>query len=482
MSNYPTTIDNDDNLYLVHDSLRVALAEDYSPGDTKITVVPDTAIMSRFPQIGIITLTEQCSDIDQRAVSFFYSSTTASTFNGLQLLPNFIDVAKPKRVTDVTQNVMAQHHNALKDALIAVEKFVGIKGDTARVPLEGTMEARINFLRKLVLQPRAWFNPTKRIGILPLCLTFQDFSTREPNFWNWDFGDGTTSFISRTSPIQAGDVSKCYYTPGIFNVSLTVGNDFGTNTLTFPHVINARVKAPDEATIVFFPTANQIDSGGVLKSKINTIINIEVNTSGAQPLDPITSYTWDLGDDLNHNHADSTTASYSIGGYYNVKLRTDTSLGAYRITVLENTINIVEKFNLWHFIFDPTAVPTAVTKNLYVYEFGLISETYKTVTLSTTIPITRNYNFLNGTGEETQQKREFARNNGFVPKTLVASGDHGVGLLFWAEGATNYTDAQAVKFREYNPFDDIWTTPTLQNGTDNVTRSVGHPPPAFSFY
>src|SRR5260221_5085171 len=114
MNDYPTSFDSD-NLYTVYDALRVRLVEDYNPGDTSIVVTGDTTL---WPSSGILTATEQCSDIDKRALAFFYSGKTATTFTGLQLLPQFVDVVKPKRLTDVTQNVMAEHHNTLKDALI----------------------------------------------------------------------------------------------------------------------------------------------------------------------------------------------------------------------------------------------------------------------------------------------------------------------------------------------------------------------------
>jgi hypothetical protein len=469
LSNYPTSIDTGNELYTVHDSLRLKLAEDYEPGDTFITVEPNPTIMALFPTTGIITLTEQCSEAELRAISFFYSGTTATTFTGLQLLPTFVDVAKPKRLTDVTQNVMAEHHNALKDALIAIEKFAGIKGEISKVPLKGTMEARINFLRKLVLQPKAWFTATKTVGVIPLCMTFKDFSTRQPNLWIWNFGDGTSSIISRTQPIMTGDVSKCYYSPGIYNVSLTVQNDFGENEIEIDNYISARIEAPDPATIIFLPEVNQISDSTSIRSRTNTLINILVNSSGQQPLDPIDAFFWSLGDDLNHDNTDSTIASYSVGGFYDVRLEADTELGAYRISTFNNVIDIVEQFSIWHFIFDPNAIDTAVTKNLYAYEFGLTSETYKVVT-SSSISVSRNYNFLTGQLEQAQQVREFRRNNGFSPKNLTASGDQGNAVLFWAEGATNYTDSQVVRFREYNGFNDVWTTPVLGSGNDTISR------------
>jgi len=71
---YPTSLDVDQNLFAVHDGLRLTLSDDYKPGDTSIKFTGDLLVASSFPESGLITLTEQCSDIDERAISFFYSS------------------------------------------------------------------------------------------------------------------------------------------------------------------------------------------------------------------------------------------------------------------------------------------------------------------------------------------------------------------------------------------------------------------------
>lgn len=462
-SQFPQAFDSDSNLYLVHDALRLRLAEDYNPGDSAIVVQGDPSVFAKFPQTGIITLTEQCSDIQLRALSFNYTSAANMTFSGLTLLPGFTDVVKPKRITDVTQNVMSAHHNQLKDALIAIENFAGIKGDMSLVPLAGTMEARINFLRKLVLVPKAWFTASKHIGITPLCIDFKDFSTREPNTWIWTFGDGTVSVISRTPLIQTGEVLKCYYTPSFYDVTLTVINDFGSDTITFPKFITARQFAPDPATITFVPTISQIYQNNVLRSRINQLITMLVVTSGEQPLDPIISYTWELADDLTHNNSNTAVASYGLGGMYDVKLHTNTKLGAYRITEFKQVIDVVEQFNIWHFIFDPSAPASAVTKTVYAYEFDLLSEVYKAAHTSTALSVTRDYNFLTAAPNAVQQQREFLRNNAFAPRSLTASGDQGAAVVFWAEGAATTGIQQYVRYREFNGFQNTWTTPAIDN-------------------
>lgn len=468
-SNYPNSFDDDSNLYLVHDSLRLRLSEDYNPGDTTISVDSDP-LFDRFPEVGILTLTEQCSDIALRAISLKYTGKGTDTFTGLTLLDGFTDSVKSKRITDVTLNVVAPHHNQLKDALIAIENFVGIQGEIVSTPLTGTMEERINYLRKLVLSPKAWFSAANRIGIVPLTVEIKDFSTREPDTWAWDFGDTDTETITRSSTIVSGDVAKTYDTPGIYDVSLTVTNQYGTDTISIPNFVTARVQAPDEATIEFLPTTAQIYSGGVIRSRTSQIISAIIDSNGQQPMDTITNYVWEFNDDLQHENLETASASYSVGGIYDVKLRTETELGAYRITTFENVVDIIEKFNLWHFIFDSGATPTATTKTLYVYEFGLLSETYKAASVSSALSVTRDAGFLTGAPNESQQYKEFRRNNGFAARTLTASGDKGACSVFWGEGATLSSTQQVIRFREFNGFNNTWTTPSLSNGFDYIQR------------
>jgi len=469
-SQYPAALDSDDNLFLVHDSLRVRLLEDYSPGDTSIIIEGDN---TSFPSTGLITLTEQCNEPEFRALSFYYGSKTDSTFDELELLPGFTDISKPKRLTNVTMNVMAQHHNSLKDALIALETFIGKKDEEDTTPLGDTIVGRLNFLRRLALTPRAWFSADKRIGIVPATVTFTDESLKNPSYWNWNFGDGSTS-ISQTPSYTSGapvnsypvmatavpcgpnetidrtnaTVTKTYYTPGKYDVTLTVANEFGEDEIVLKNFFEARAPAPDEATIAISPT----------KARINTLLNLECTDAGEQSDDPVAEYTWKLGDDLSHGNASSTIAMYSVGGIYDVKLRVDTELGAYRITTVENAINIVEQKNLWLFAFNSTWPTLSVTKTLSTYEFGLISETFKSNVMPS-LSVDRDYTFIdNSYINRDSQFSLFLRNVDFAPRGTTASGDNGTGLLYWAE------DAETIRFKEFSPFVETWGSSGLNIG------------------
>lgn len=509
-SNYPDAFDDDDNLFEAHDGLRLSLREDYEPGDTTIYVEGPLNLMTRFPDTGIITLTEQCSDIDKRAISFYYDTVDveAATISGLELLPGFSDVIKPKRITNVTQNVMARHHNHLKDALIAIQNFIGVKGTVDLQPFGPTLEGRINFLRKLVLVPKAWFTVNKRQGIVPLEVEFTERAfrlgtdgTAGPVTITWDFGDQTTSVISFISTISAtdevdvddinvyvrdddgGTITKTYTRPGTYTVKMKVVNDFGEDELILDDLIRARVKAPNEAVMKFVHnTSTQISTPGVppdgpydtppqIRSPINTLIRIEVPegenpaTPGysyggevldedGEPLDPIDLWTWGISDDMTHEDYRTASASFSIGGIYDLKLRVDTVLGAYRITSYDNVIDVVENQNLWLWVYQNT-------NNVKAYEYGLLSETFK-LTSTSTLTANRNESFLEDAPNEEQQQREFRKNASFAPRTLTQSGQRGTCMLYWASGR-NASDSRAteqINVVEYEGFSDTYVSHT----------------------
>ena len=162
---------------------------------------------------------------------------------------------------------------------------------------------------------------------------------------------------NKNGDIVNGDITKTYSTPGIYDVSLTVTNEFGSDEITIPYIVTARVEAPDEATIEFAPLTSQSYDGTVIRSKTNEIISALVLTNGEQALDPIATYVWEFNDDLEHDDSDTAKALYSVGGIYDLKLKSETELGAYRITtfdkrsqliLLRNSIFGISFLILWH--------------------------------------------------------------------------------------------------------------------------------------
>lgn len=488
---FPTILDDDNNLFSTKDSLRLSLISDYNVGDTSIIVEDNQAIMELFPDTGIITLVENCSEPDKRAISFYYTSRTTNTFDGLSLLENFTDSYKPKNVTNVVQNVMAEHHNAIKDSLINIQKFIGLQGEKGTLPLKGNVEERINFLQSIAYFPKAWFTVDKVIGIVPFTVNFNDESFRlgttlkNNNItFNWNFGDDNNSSVVTTTLITNGDVAHTYYKPGIYDVTLTVTNKFGSDVLKLPQLINARYEAPDFAEFDFVlntlqiylnnqiktPTGYTLDifiPTGINPSTGRTYAGEEVDNLG-NPIDPIITYTWLLSDDLGHTNTTSTTAMYSNGGIYNIILKVDTQAKSYRYTSLNNYINVVEPINLWLFTFD-----TDSTNRIRSSEFGFFSQSFKQRQTSfTTINV--NDDFLLNTNNSEQAIREFRRNTFFTISGSQISGLSGTSQIYYSSGrdAVESASLEKINIVEFNGYNEVYAQ----------TGNIGRPWNWIAFY
>ncbi|WP_281085414.1 PKD domain-containing protein, partial [Methanosarcina acetivorans] len=74
--------------------------------------------------------------------------------------------------------------------------------------------------------PVAAFTASPTSGDAPLAVNFTDTSTGSPTSWFWDFGDGDDTNSTVQNPFHV------YTSSGIYNVTLTVTNDEGSDTET----------------------------------------------------------------------------------------------------------------------------------------------------------------------------------------------------------------------------------------------------------
>lgn len=479
---YPTSYDTSTNLYNVVDALTIPLAKDYNPGDKVVYVSVAPYIMARFPASGIITLTENCSAPSQRAVSIYYNtkSNEGFFFTDLTVLPETPDSYKPATVTSVSLNVTAQHHNAIKNAIISIEDFVGLKSDTSFVPFEGTISARTKYLFETVFTPRAWFVADNRIGRAPffnvLFTSTSLYLGEQVNgnniTYKWNFGDGTEITTSEKT------ITHTYVLPNIYTVSLQVTNMFGNDTVVFENFIDALWLAPDPAVIAYDVRAGQqnFDTNGNNFLKTPTSVYVYVATSnavdpldpdrtlsgahivGGNIIDPIVNFTWDMGDTLTHGDSPETKALYTIGGIYSVVLRCDTRSTAYRITTDPKTINVIERQNAWLFI----APSDTALQTVYAGEMGFLNETFKPLQ-NTSYTYQRNAEFITGSAHLQKERMllEFVRNTNLNAKSTVGSGLGGLSILSWAGGRTaaELSSTERVYFIAYSGFEETYSSP-----------------------
>lgn len=161
--------------------------------------------------------------------------------------------------------------------------------------------------------PAAGFSATNNIGCSnPLVVSFQDNSAGTIIAWNWNFGNGNTS--------TGQNPTTTYTTPGLYDVSVTVTNNFGCqSTETIPSYVQLR--EPDAEF-------NVSRAEGCVPLTVNFI---DISTS---PADPIVSWVWNFGDG-NVSNQQNPTHTYSAAGQYTVTLTVMTQDGCQDVEILE---------------------------------------------------------------------------------------------------------------------------------------------------
>ena len=89
--------------------------------------------------------------------------------------------------------------------------------------------------------PQAFFSADKTVINLGEEIFFTDYSTNSPDSWFWQFGDGTSSNLQNPSHI--------YQQAGIYDVTLTATNIFGSDTLTREEFITVNTGIPENIAI-----------------------------------------------------------------------------------------------------------------------------------------------------------------------------------------------------------------------------------------
>ncbi|WP_054864983.1 PKD domain-containing protein [Methanosarcina barkeri] len=159
---------------------------------------------------------------------------------------------------------------------------------------------------KVVTKPVANFTSSVTSGKTPLNVKFTDVSTGTPTKWQWDFGDGSKSFLQ--NPIHK------YSKAGIYTVSLTVKNAAGRNTVT----------KTDYITVIARPVA--AFSGSPTSGAVPLNVKF-TDTSTGSPL----KWKWSFGDGATSTQQ-SPRHKYSKVGRYTVTLTAINGNGSDMLT------------------------------------------------------------------------------------------------------------------------------------------------------
>jgi PKD repeat protein len=148
---------------------------------------------------------------------------------------------------------------------------------------------------------QADFDGDPRSGTAPLDVVFTDLSAGTPTSWEWQFGDGQTSDVQ--------DPAHRYAGPGIYDVSLTVRNGFGSSTIKKSGFITV-----GDALVADFE-ADRTGGPAPLEVRFS-------DRSGGTP----TSWFWDFGDTATSTKQ-SPAHTYKKEGTYTVTLTVTSAFG-----------------------------------------------------------------------------------------------------------------------------------------------------------
>jgi len=192
--------------------------------------------------------------------------------------------------------------------------------------------------------PVADFTADVTSGIAPLIVQFTDLSTGSPTSWNWSFGDGDATNATVQNPVHT------YTYADLFNVSLTVSNANGNNTITkywFINVTNAT--EPPVAAFTASPTSGTAP--------------LWVNFTDMSTGSP-TSWNWTFDDGV-FSEEQNTWVNYPVPGNYTVTLTVSNAVGTNTTTKTEyiHVTPVSDDYFLylypgWNFISVPKTLST----------------------------------------------------------------------------------------------------------------------------
>ncbi len=142
--------------------------------------------------------------------------------------------------------------------------------------------------------PKADFAATPSSGNVPLSVQFTDKSQGQVATWQWDFGDGKRS--NEKDPVHT------YWTAGVYNVILTVSNDYGSSDATKYNLIT--VVGPLTSKFIADPSTG----------KAPLLVKFTDRSIGSP-----TSWNWNFGDGTTST-VQNPTHTFTSAGAFDVKL------------------------------------------------------------------------------------------------------------------------------------------------------------------
>lgn len=207
LSIFPEAQDDYSTLYRATNNSETFLTQSLTYSG-RFMVVNDT---SKFADNGLIRIGDEL---------IYYAEKTTTVFKDLKRgFAGSMQRPWPSG-TEVKASVMAEHHNAVVDAIINIETNLGLKENPSTTSLNGILKS----MEERFLAPKPLFRAVPRTGPAPLDVHFQNFSGAPAIRFLWDFGDGGTSVESNPTHTYTAD--------GVYTVKLNMITPLGGTGIT----------------------------------------------------------------------------------------------------------------------------------------------------------------------------------------------------------------------------------------------------------
>ncbi len=300
LSLFPQALDNKESLWDVRNNAITALKQTLT-FTSKSIIVEDT---SAFPASGQLRIGPPLGEAGNYEL-VYYSSKTGTTFQNLKrgYAGSIIGYWVANQAW-VCNAVHAEHHNALKDALINIEGDLGLKTVPDAASLNGILKAQeVRFLT-----PKPLFRASRIKGPPPLKVRFQNYTTGHIARYLWDFGDGSTSL--EKSPIHT------YLTEGNYTVKLNVTTTTGGQGVV--NKINYILVSLDESVPFFY--VDSVDNPYSVQTATQMSTTPKEFVFVDQTDGDIVQRNWLFGDGVTYTQEDpdihDITHIYAVPGEY----------------------------------------------------------------------------------------------------------------------------------------------------------------------
>ncbi len=168
LSLYPEILDDRDVLYTATNNAKVELKQTLTYNGKIVVIEGDT---SNFPATGQIRVGEEGGDQFELIA---YDKKTSNTFQELKrgFSGSNQNTWRPGK-THVTNSVVSDHHNSVKDAIVKIEGNLGVK----EAPEVGSLNEILKFQEVRFLSPKIKFQAFPKIGKPSLSVRFQNYTT-----------------------------------------------------------------------------------------------------------------------------------------------------------------------------------------------------------------------------------------------------------------------------------------------------------------